>query len=102
MYVWRAFDAPTAAPPSCSGAAGGSAAIAAIFGSISSLQPSEKAKLAQACAPSVRITVTVTATSQEEEAPFSPAWHRAGGSESILLLPRCAGGHGPSVGSGTE
>lgn len=43
------------------------------FGSISSLQPSEKAKLAQACAPSVRITVTVTATSQEEEAPFSPA-----------------------------
>ena len=43
------------------------------FGSISSLQPSEKAKLAQARASSVRITVTVTATSQEEEAPFSPA-----------------------------
>ena len=39
------------------------------FGSIASLQPSERAKLAQACAPSVRITVTVT----EEEAPPSPA-----------------------------
>ena len=31
-----------------------------------------------------------------------PCLHRAGGSGSILLLPRCAGGHGPSVGSGTE
>ena len=39
------------------------------FGSTASLQPSERAKLAQACAPSVRITVTVT----EEEAPPSPA-----------------------------
>ena len=39
------------------------------FGSIASLQPSERAKLAQACSPSVRITVTVT----EEEAPPSPA-----------------------------
>ena len=36
------------------------------FGSISSLQPSEKAKLLGAAAPSVQVTVTVTDTSEEE------------------------------------
>lgn len=42
------------------------------FGSISSLQPSEKAKLIQAAVPSIQVTVTVTDTSgDEEEAPRS-------------------------------
>ena len=36
------------------------------FGSISSLQPSEKAKLIQAAEPSIHVTVTVTDTSEEE------------------------------------
>ena len=36
------------------------------FGSISSLHPSEKAKLMQAATPSVQVTVTVTDTSEEE------------------------------------
>lgn len=36
------------------------------FGSISSLQPSEKAKLMQAASPTIRVTVTVTDTSAEE------------------------------------
>ena len=39
------------------------------YGPISSLRPSERAKLAQATAPSIRFTVTVTDTSQDEEAP---------------------------------
>ena len=41
------------------------------YGPISSLRPSERAKLAQATAPSIRFTVTVTDTSQDEEAPSS-------------------------------
>ena len=36
------------------------------FGSISSLHPSEKAKLMQAAAPTVQVTVTVTDTAEEE------------------------------------
>ena len=36
------------------------------FGSISSLHPSEKAKLMQAATPTVQVTVTVTDTSSEE------------------------------------
>lgn len=36
------------------------------FGSISSLQPSEKAKLMQAATPTIQVTVTVTDTSEEE------------------------------------
>ena len=39
------------------------------FGEISSLQPSEKAKLVHAAAPSVRISITVTDSSDEEESP---------------------------------
>ena len=39
------------------------------FGSISSLQPSEKAKLLRAAAPSVQVTITVTAPSDKEEPP---------------------------------
>ena len=39
------------------------------FGSISSLQPSEKAKLLQAAAPSVQVTITVTGPSHKEEPP---------------------------------
>ena len=39
------------------------------FGSISSLQPSEKAKLLQATAPSVQVTITVTGPSDKEETP---------------------------------
>lgn len=39
------------------------------YGLISALRPSERAKLAQAMAPSLRFTVTVTDTSQDEEAP---------------------------------
>lgn len=43
------------------------------FGGISSLQPSEKAKLLQRAAPSVSITVTVTDTGEEEaEAEETP------------------------------
>lgn len=38
------------------------------FGSISSLQPSEKAKLLQATAPSVQVTITVTGPSDEPNA----------------------------------
>lgn len=41
------------------------------YGPISSLRPSERAKLAQAMAPSIRFTVTVTDTSQDEESPSS-------------------------------
>ena len=41
------------------------------FGEISSLQPSEKAKLVHADAPSVRLSITVTDTSDEEEPPRS-------------------------------
>lgn len=41
------------------------------FGEISSLQPSEKAKLVHAAAPSVRISITVTDASNEEEPPRS-------------------------------
>lgn len=42
------------------------------FGSISSLRPSEKAKLMQAATPSVQFTITVTDTSaEEEETPHS-------------------------------
>ena len=37
------------------------------FGSISSLHPSEKAKLTQAATPSIQVTVTVTDTSDDEE-----------------------------------
>lgn len=37
------------------------------FGAISSLHPSEKAKLMQAATPSVQFTVTVTDTSDDEE-----------------------------------
>ena len=37
------------------------------FGSISSLHPSEKAKLMQAVTPSVQVTITVTDTSDDEE-----------------------------------
>ena len=40
-------------------------------GPISSLRPSERAKLAQATAPSIRFTVTVADTSQDEESPSS-------------------------------
>ena len=36
------------------------------FGSISSLHPSEKAKLMQAATPTIQVTVTVTDTSEEE------------------------------------
>ena len=36
------------------------------FGAISSLHPSEKAKLMQAAAPTIQVTVTVTDTSDEE------------------------------------
>ena len=36
------------------------------FGSISSLHPSEKAKLMQAVSPTIQATVTVTDTSEEE------------------------------------
>ena len=39
------------------------------FGSISSLQPSEKAKLLRAAAPSVQVTITVTGPSDKEETP---------------------------------
>ena len=39
------------------------------FGSISSLQPPEKAKLLQAAAPSVQVTITVTGPSHKEEPP---------------------------------
>lgn len=39
------------------------------FGSISSLHPSEKAKLMQAATPSIQLTVTVTDTSDDEEDP---------------------------------
>lgn len=43
------------------------------FGGISSLQPSEKAKLLQRAAPSISITVTVTDTGEaEEEAEETP------------------------------
>ena len=41
------------------------------FGEISSLQPSEKAKLVHAAAPSVRLSITVMDTSDEEEPPRS-------------------------------
>lgn len=41
------------------------------YGPISALRPSERAKLAQATAPSIRFTVTVTDTSQDEESPSS-------------------------------
>ena len=41
------------------------------YGPISSLRPSERAKLAQAMAPSIRFTVTVMDTSQDEESPSS-------------------------------
>lgn len=41
------------------------------FGEISSLQPSEKAKLVHAAAPSVRISITVTDASDEEDPPRS-------------------------------
>lgn len=41
------------------------------YGPISSLRPSERAKLAQSTAPSIRFTVTVMDTSQDEEAPSS-------------------------------
>lgn len=41
------------------------------FGEISSLQPSEKAKLVHAAAPSVRLSITVTDASDEEEPPRS-------------------------------
>lgn len=41
------------------------------YGPISSLRPSERAKLAQATAPSIRFTFTVTDTSQDEESPSS-------------------------------
>ena len=37
------------------------------FGSISSLHPSEKAKLMQAATPSLQLTITVTDTSDDEE-----------------------------------
>ena len=40
-------------------------------GKISSLQPSEKAKLLQAAAPSVQVTITVTGPSHKEEPPRS-------------------------------
>ncbi|MBM6927500.1 hypothetical protein [Pseudoflavonifractor phocaeensis] len=40
------------------------------FGSISSLHPSEKAKLMRAAAPTIQVTITVTDTS-DEEAPHS-------------------------------
>ena len=36
------------------------------FGGISSLHPSEKAKLIQAASPTIQVTVTVTDTSAEE------------------------------------
>lgn len=36
------------------------------FGSISSLRPSEKAKLVQAASPTVQVTVTMRDTSEEE------------------------------------
>lgn len=39
------------------------------FGSISSLHPSEKAKLMQAATPSIQVTITVTDTSDNQEAP---------------------------------
>lgn len=39
------------------------------FGSISSLHPSEKAELMQAFTPSVQVTITVTDTSDNQEAP---------------------------------
>ena len=39
------------------------------FGGISSLHPSEKAKLLQAATPTIQITVTVTDTSDVEETP---------------------------------
>ena len=39
------------------------------FGSISSLQSSEKAKLLRAAAPSVQVTITVTGPSDKEETP---------------------------------
>ena len=39
------------------------------FGSISSLHPSEKAKLLQAATPSVQVTLTVTDTSDDEDEP---------------------------------
>lgn len=42
------------------------------FGAISSLHPSEKAKLMQAAAPSVQITFTVTDTTEEPEEEASP------------------------------
>ena len=45
------------------------------YGPISSLRPSERAKLAQATAPSIRFTFTVTDTSQDEESP--PSFSRA-------------------------
>ncbi len=41
------------------------------FGEISSLQPTEKAELVHAAAPSVRLTITVTDASDEEEPPRS-------------------------------
>ena len=41
------------------------------YGPISSLRPSERAKLAQATAPTIRFTFTVTDTSQDEESPSS-------------------------------
>lgn len=41
------------------------------FGSISSLHPSEKAKLMQATTPSIQVTITVTDTSDNQEAPPS-------------------------------
>lgn len=41
------------------------------FGEISSLQPSEKAKLLHAVAPSVRLSITVTDASDEEDPPRS-------------------------------
>ena len=37
------------------------------FGGVSSLQPSEKAKLMQSATPSISFTITVTDTSDDEE-----------------------------------
>lgn len=41
------------------------------FGAISSLQPSEKAKLVHAAAPSIWLSITVTDASDEEDSPRS-------------------------------
>ena len=41
------------------------------FGEISSLQPSEKAKLVHVAAPSVRISIAVTESADEEDPPRS-------------------------------